>query len=264
MSELYFPWSPTRERKHEQTRRSPAAKSGPFPSTKSSKGPIRHKQGLTPLLTKLARELYQRAGHYVYPAFEQWELGFMRDSHPWREILIWEAICRAYDAYLASHPEATNDAKIIPALAAISNGATLEKEPEKSQELQKLLKEAWGKRWTPLLEMPLEFPEDSALVLQYEDIVDGHDGQIDPKLNRAIDPRCALADAEIILGMDHHQPDQHFLIYGRDVLEQSPEGEVPEGARVLIISLDAQNTKTDELNKILAVVHVVKGRQECQ
>ncbi|MGA2258639.1 MAG: hypothetical protein ABSG53_28570 [Thermoguttaceae bacterium] len=234
------------------------------PLNELRQGPIRHKQGLSPLLTELARNLFQRAGHYVYPSFEQWELGFMRDMHPWREILIWEAICRAHEAYVAKHPEAANHATIIPALAAISAGATLEKEPEKSQEMQTLLKEAWGKRWTPWLDLPLEFPEDSALVLQFEDIVDGHDGQIDPKLNRAIDPRCALAGAEVILGTDQHEPDQHFLIYGRDILEQSPEGEVPEGTRVLIISLDAQNTTTNELDKILAVVHVVKRRDDCR
>jgi hypothetical protein len=245
------------------SKKKPKREKRSVPLSELKQGPIRHKQGLSPLLTKLARELFQRAGHYIYQTFEQWELGFMRDSHPWREILIWEAICRAYEAYLAKHPEAAKDAKIIPALA-ISSGATLEKEPAKSQELQQLLKETWGKRWTPFLESHLEFPDDSAMVLQYVDIVDGHDGQIDPKLNRAIDPRCALAGAEIILGMDHHEPDQHFLIYGRDILAQSPEGEVPQGARVLIISLDAQNTTTSELDKILAVVHVVKGRHDCR
>jgi hypothetical protein len=181
-------------------------------------GRIRHEKGLSPLLTELARGLFQRAGHYVYPSFEQWELGFMRDLHPWREILIWEAICRAYEVYVAKHPEATNDTKIVPAIAAISSGGTLEKEPEKSQELQELLREAWGKRWTPLLESSLEFPDDSAIVLQYEDIVDGHDGQLDPKLNRAIDPRRALAGAEILLGMDHREPDRHFILHGRTAL----------------------------------------------
>jgi len=224
-------------------------------------GPIRHKQGLSPLLTDLARNLFQRAGRYVHPSFEQWELGFMRDMHPWREILVWEVICRAYEAYLARHPEAANVAKIIPALAAISAGGTLEKEPEKSQELQELYREAWGKRWTPLLDSPVDFPDDSALVLQYDDIVDGHDGRIDPRLNRAIDPRCAIAGAEIILGMDHR--DHQFIIYGQDILEQSPENEIPQGARVLIISLNAEKTTTNELHKILVLVDLVKERHDC-
>jgi hypothetical protein len=74
----------------------------------------------TKIKTLPCRHLFRQTGHYVYASFEQWELAFMRDSHPWREILIWEAICRAYEAYLAKHPEAANDAKIVPALAAWS------------------------------------------------------------------------------------------------------------------------------------------------
>ena len=225
-------------------------------------GPIRHKKGLSPLLTDLARNLFQRAGHYVYPSFEQWELGFMRDMHPWREILVWEVICRAYEAYLARHPEAANDAKVIPALAAISAGGTLEKEPDRSHELQELYGEAWGKRWTPFLDSTVDFPDDSALVLQYDDIVDGHDGRIDPNLSQAIDPRCAIACAEIILGMDHR--DHQFIIYGRDILEQSPGNEIPEGARLLIISLNAEKATTKELHKLLALVALVKERHDCR
>jgi len=225
-------------------------------------GPIRHKQGLSPLLTDLARNLFQRAGHYIYPSFEQWELGFMRDMHPWREILVWEVICRAYEAYLAIHPDAAKDAKIIPALAAISAGGTLEKEPERFQELQELYRDAWGKRWTPFLNSPVDFPDDSALVLQYDDVVDGHDGRIDPNLSRAIDPRCAIAGAEIILGMDHR--DHQFIIYGQDILEQSHENEIPQGARVLIISLNAEKATTKELHKLLVLVDLVKERHDCR
>ena len=73
-----------------------------------------------------------------------------------------------------------------------------------------------------------------------------------------------LSLAVVILGMDHHEPDQHFIIYGRDVLEQSPESQIPPRARVLVISLDTRNTTTSELDKILAVVHVVKGRHDCR
>jgi len=151
----------------------------------------------------------------------------MRDSHPWRELLIWEAISRAYEAYMARHrrPQTTRRSS--------GPGCDLDRQylgegAGKVSGTSELLKEAWGKRWTPFLESPPAFPDDSALVLQYEDIVDGHDGQIDPKLNRAIDPRCALA-ARIILGMDHREPDRHFIIYGRDILERSPESEVPRG-----------------------------------
>jgi hypothetical protein len=96
-------------------RKKPKREKRLVPLDELKQGPIRHKQGLSPLLTELARELFRRVGHYAYPSFEQWELGFMRDSHPWREILIWEAICRAYEAYVATHPEAKNDARSMTA-----------------------------------------------------------------------------------------------------------------------------------------------------
>ena len=34
--------------------------------------------------------------------------------------------------------------------------------------------------------------------------------------------------------------------------------------RVLVTSMDAQNATTNELVKILAVVHVIKGRHDCR
>jgi hypothetical protein len=152
---------------------------------------------------------------------------------------------------------------IVPALAGLSTGATVDKEPTKAAELQDLLQTAWGNRWTPLLESPLGFPDDSPLVLQYEDIVDEHDGQLDPRLNRAIDPREALASAEVILGKNSSPDDEEFFwIFGREILEQSPDG-IPMGKRVLIISLDTDDTKADQLSKILAVVKVIKGRHDC-
>jgi hypothetical protein len=60
-------------------------------------GPICHEKGLTPLLEEIARAIFSKVGHLVYPTFEQWELGFMRDLHPWREILVWENIARTFD-----------------------------------------------------------------------------------------------------------------------------------------------------------------------
>jgi hypothetical protein len=76
------------------------------PVDKIKPGPLRHKKGLSPVLEQIARTLYSKVGHFVYPSFEQWEIGFMRDMHPWWELLIWEAIARTHDLYLAKHPDA--------------------------------------------------------------------------------------------------------------------------------------------------------------
>ena len=122
-------------------------------------GPLRHKQGLSPLLTAIARELFQRVGHYVHPSFEQWELGFMRDKHPWWEVLRWEAICRAYEAYLAKHPETTDHKWIVGMLGGIAIGVFWQgNEPEQISELRQLFEEARRQRWTPLLRTVIDFP----------------------------------------------------------------------------------------------------------
>ena len=47
-------------------------------------GPIRHE--LDPEAQKIARYTYNLVGKYVQPTLEQWELGFMRDAHPRREL----------------------------------------------------------------------------------------------------------------------------------------------------------------------------------
>ena len=73
-------------------------------------GPIRHEQ-LDPQSEARARTLYERVGHFLIPTFEQWELGFMRDTNYVADISFWEAIARAYEAYQCEHPDC--DRRII-------------------------------------------------------------------------------------------------------------------------------------------------------
>ncbi len=98
-----------------------------IPLDKIKPGPLRHKKGLSPLLEQIARVLYEKVGHFVYPTFEQWEIGFMRDMQPWREILIWETIARASDLYRAKHPDA-NLEQVVGKAVTISLGHVSENE----------------------------------------------------------------------------------------------------------------------------------------
>ena len=162
-------------------------------------GPIRHKKGLTPLLEEIARAIFSKVGHFVYPTFEQWELGFMRDLHPEREILIWENIARTFDLYVAEHPEAANNEQVVGTIVSISTGQVSETN-ENEKELRKLYQEAAKKQWIPFLGEPFKFPPKQALVLQYRNIIDEWDGGIFPNLRGKDDCRRILADADIILG----------------------------------------------------------------
>jgi hypothetical protein len=223
-------------------------------------GPIRHKKGLTPLLEEFARVLFSKVGHFVYPTFEQWELGFMRDTHPWREILIWENIARTFDLYVAEHPETANSEQVVGTIVSISTGQVSENETETEKELRKLFIEAHKKQWVPLIGEPFKFPPKQALMLQYRNIIDEWDGGIFPNLRGKADCRRMLADADIIIGMASMSEEQ-FCIYGRDRLEAE---RVPEGLRTLVVRLDPENEKTHELEKICFVVERIKGRHDCQ
>ena len=105
-------------------------------------GPIRHPTGLDPFLTVWARVLFNRVGYHLYPAFEKWELGFMRDAHPGREMFVWEGIARAYEAYLSDHPQCDSQA-IVGNLAVISSGGGFEQETEETENLRTVFRNIW-------------------------------------------------------------------------------------------------------------------------
>ena len=84
-------------------------------------GPIRH-EGLSPQMEEVARFTYQAVGHLISPTFEQWELGFLRDSTPERELFLWLVITEAFNRAVADHPD-LDEMLIVGDLAAISAGA---------------------------------------------------------------------------------------------------------------------------------------------
>ncbi len=230
-----------------------------IPLDKIKPGPLRHKKGLSPLLERIARTIYTKAGDFVHLTFEQWEIGFKRDMHPWNEILIWEAIAPTSDLYLAKHPDA-NLEQVVGRSVTISLGHVSENETAMDKELRELYIEASKKRWTALTEEPFDFPSDNAIVLQYEDVVDEWDGSIQPNLRRQLDPRQILGQADIILGQDA-KSEEFFCLFGKDRLE---DGGIPAGLKTLVVSLDPKNEKTQELGNICAVVKAIKGHHDLE
>jgi hypothetical protein len=91
-------------------------------------GPIRH-VSLSPELLRELKHLYDHVGRYVQPTLEQWELGFMRDEHPEREVSVWRSISKAYTDYKREHlggkrvPD-KEAGDLIGSLSAISTGIT--------------------------------------------------------------------------------------------------------------------------------------------
>jgi hypothetical protein len=89
-------------------------------------GPIRHRT-LSPALLEQIKAVYDVIGKYLDMTLEQFEVGFMRDMHPEREVALW---CCIASAWLAYHKKYLNDElladeeekKILAALVAISTG----------------------------------------------------------------------------------------------------------------------------------------------
>ena len=91
-------------------------------------GPIRHKS-LPPKFLKIIRSVYEVFEPYLNTTLEQFEIGFMRDTHPERRVAMWSNVAAAWDSYHEKHlgglirPEA-EEQKIVGALVAISSGIT--------------------------------------------------------------------------------------------------------------------------------------------
>jgi hypothetical protein len=80
----------------------------------------------------------------------------------------------------------------------------------------------------------------------------------EPNLSK--DPRRALAHAQVIFGVDV-MSQREFLVYGRKVLEQIVKSGKAQTLSVIYVALDQE---TDELEKLLALVNVVKGHDDYQ
>ena len=94
--------------------------------SKLQPGPIRH-ESLSPELLEHVRAVYDVIGPYIATTLEQFEIGFMRDSHPENEVVIWCSITAAWFAY---HKKFLNDEvqsdeeerSLVAALISISTG----------------------------------------------------------------------------------------------------------------------------------------------
>jgi hypothetical protein len=82
---------------------------------------------LPPDLLGQIRAVYDVIGPYVGMTLEQFEIGFMRDMHPEREVALWCGIAKAWLAYHEGFlgnetlPD-EEERKLLGALVAISTG----------------------------------------------------------------------------------------------------------------------------------------------
>jgi len=89
-------------------------------------GPIRH-ESLPPKFLEMVKGVYDVIGPYFGMTLEQFEIGFMRDMHPQREVAVWVRIAKAWLAYhedfLGSETlPKEEEQQLLGALIAISTG----------------------------------------------------------------------------------------------------------------------------------------------
>jgi len=114
--------------------------------------PLRH-ASLPPELLEKIKLLFQTVGRYVYDekyTLEQWEVGFMRDAHPEREIAVWSHIFCAWKQYhvLFLNDEVRNfryEKRLVQALIGISTGGDQLGVPPL---VEQRLRECWKNPWT--------------------------------------------------------------------------------------------------------------------
>ena len=91
-------------------------------------GRLQH-ESLTPEQEDLARHIYDACGHLVYPTFEQWELGFLRDSNPVQELTLWAIIANTLAQLGPMYPEDEPE-QLLGEIVAYSTGGKPTKYPE--------------------------------------------------------------------------------------------------------------------------------------
>jgi hypothetical protein len=89
-------------------------------------GPIRHKS-LPPKLLEHIEAVFDVIGPYLSTTLEEFEIGFMRDTHPEREVAVWCNITSAWIAYHDKYHDGDllpneDEKKLVGALVAISTG----------------------------------------------------------------------------------------------------------------------------------------------
>lgn len=89
-------------------------------------GPIRN-ESLDPILLEQIRTIYDVLGQFFNQTLEQFELGFMRDTDPEHEVVIWTAIMVVWIDYHEQYLDDVvmsdaDERKLLAALISISSG----------------------------------------------------------------------------------------------------------------------------------------------
>src|SRR5262249_41888528 len=111
------------------------------------KGPIRHETLPNELLERI-RSVHAVVRPYFSGTLEEWEIDFMRDLRPEREVAVWEAIVLAWRQYHEKHVKVDQlphqqEKRLFTALLQLANGETRIRELRVPTEVGLKLKGIW-------------------------------------------------------------------------------------------------------------------------
>ena len=89
------------------------------------RGPLR-RESLTKDLEKRVHSIHRYVKPYLEMTLEEFEITFLRDSDPDREINVWSAIVQAHGAFLKQRPDKSADVgrDVFRCILSISMGAS--------------------------------------------------------------------------------------------------------------------------------------------
>lgn len=212
---------------------------------------------LSPLLEQLARNVYAMLGRYVLPTLGFWKWMFLGCEDPYSVILKQEAFARAFTWYVALHPEASDNTEIAQSFGCYPDSGLKDKENEAEvlREIKELVDAAWDRIWIPLVKVPVVFPTDSPIVLDFSDVIEMRDGLPYPNLRGDHDYRQVLFTADVV-GIVDADSDEVFGIYPDDTCLQK-DRTLPRNSRAVFIRLGLADEVKDQegaLNFVLAMV----------
>lgn len=239
----------------------------------------RHPPFTGELTNLLLDQLASGIGEAMEMDIAKWELGFRCDTKPWGEITEWERVAQAmrrFTGHLVGQDDLTKQkrSEVFAVLAQFMNT-----QPPKGRQVAyqgigtltaKRVKEiadwffsddrstemgAFRRRVRKLI-FPNGMPGPDRVPIA---ALFGADDN-SPNLDSDYDPRDLIDECDVIVAVDVDTNSRH-VVYGRAILERIATTGQSEPARSLIVEIDDD---TDELERIAALVLVMKGRHDLQ
>ena len=225
-----------------------------------AKTPFRHPP--FPEETRTVLRYIQETFQTVRPlTLAEWEDGFRRDTHPQKEIDLWMVMAKGFRHFTDGRDLDVDQQQDIfqVVLASVNNGGNLEQilATTRRRTLSKnRVKEIVAYMVSLATPSGKAAPYTGAAVVPIDSLFDSTGAGPHPEAN----PRQVLNEVDVIFGVDVASGRQ-FLVYGRDVLKEVGETGKERPLRVLRIGL---GPGPDELERLIALVRIIKGRDDYQ